>query len=141
MNHFSAIYRGALKDTIATVRIGRGAGAGLGYGIGFALYVSALYLVKGSKPFDAYGVTYFQVVAIYLVGSGIAGALVGLLSPWGGSRLGRIIIGFIAAVPVGFLIGLTALPPESWNESLVSTSLLWAAIIGPGHALVWEATA
>jgi hypothetical protein len=98
-----------------------------------------LSALAGRNGLHTLGITLGEAILIYLLGGLASGCVVGLLSPLGAHRSGRMLIGFIASLPAAGLIGAVLIPPDAWGEELVSTSLVFAAIVGPLHALAWEA--
>lgn len=98
---------------------------GVGWGLAFALvyiaFVLLLYAVRGTVPFERHQVTLPGVIATYFAGALTAGTIVGMMRPLTATRLGAIVTGAIAAVPVylGFGIAVdgwfTAWSADEWS--------------------------
>lgn len=73
---------------------------GLSAALAFSAYVLLLYLFRGAAPFEANDTSLGAVIAAYLFGGLVAGAIIGLLRPFTKRKVGAIIAGIVAAVPV-----------------------------------------
>lgn len=77
-----------------------GASIGLGVGAALAVVASIALVTRGDSVFAKQHVTYAGVIALYLGGGVIAGAIVGALSPLARHDAGVPVIGVAAALPV-----------------------------------------
>jgi hypothetical protein len=119
-------------------RIVEGGKHGLLFGLAYSAYAVILFVVRGPDLFAAQGVGLFELLALYLAGGAVAGAICGGLEPVTGSLFGRILVGIIAALPFAFLLGLTALPAEDVQRNLVPVSFACAVLWGVmGGAMFW----
>lgn len=102
------------RDILADVR--RGVRGGLAFAALYSLWISGIYLLQGSRPFEELHVTFISAVVLYVVIGVVAGAIVGLLLPLTSSRVGAYLVGVIAAVPVAVGIGVGASgTPNQWD--------------------------
>ena len=85
---------------------------GLFFAAIYIAWVTILFLVRGREPFDRLGVNLPVVVAVYLAGGVLSGAVIGLLRPFATRKVGAYLISIIAALPVltGIAISLQGLP-------------------------------
>lgn len=112
--------------------------SGIRFGLAFAAcycaYVSLLYLVAGSAPFDSYGVTLPTVILVYIVGGVLGGAVVGLLLPLARYKVGATLVGILAAIPVvgGAMLSMSGLPPwePADNFAFVFTTVGLGSVCG-----------
>jgi hypothetical protein len=115
-----------------------GAKDGIAFGAAYCLYALILLVVRGPELFSGQGVGVVEVLVVYLVGGAIVGTICGSLEPLTGSLFGRIAVGFIAAVPFAFLLGLTVLPAEDIRPNLVPVALGCAVLWGVmGGVMFW----
>jgi hypothetical protein len=115
-----------------------GAKEGIAFGVAYCLYALILFAVRGPDLFSGPGVGVVEVLVLYLAGGAIAGTICGGLEPLTDSLFGRIAVGFIAAVPLAFLLGLTVLPAEDMRSNLIPVALLAATLWGVmGGVMFW----
>jgi hypothetical protein len=108
-------------------------------GLEWGLYFAAVFVVlatpvavmKGSDLKERYHVTYLGLVSIYLFGGLTGGLVAGLLLPLCRWTVGAMLVGFVAILPVGFLVSLVITPAEKWSEMIPLLPLLGSAIAGP----------
>jgi hypothetical protein len=82
----------------------------------YCLWVSFLYVLRGTEPFERLGVTFGSVVATYLAIGASAGAIVGLLRPLAARGVGAYLVGLAAGFPVALGIVITSEGlPKSWD--------------------------
>jgi hypothetical protein len=109
--------------------------SGTRWGLAFAAFYSAaavlIWLVRGDVAFEAQGTSLWQVLLAYVAGGMAAGVVVGLLMPLGRTRFGAGVIGFVAAVPVMFVVGMAVSPPPTWFTRVPIVAFGCAAILGP----------
>ena len=121
-----------------SARVVEGGKDGLLFGLAYSVYALLLFLVRGPHFFAAQGVGLVELLAVYLAGGAIVGAICGALKPLTGSLAGRILVGVIAAVPFAFLVALSALPAEDLQRNLVRVALACAVLWGVmGGAMFW----
>jgi hypothetical protein len=103
----------------------------------YSAYVILLYAVGGAGPFESRGVSLPSVIGIYLLGGVMGGPIVSYLQPLARSRVGAMMLGVIAMLP---LAGATYLAmATASSEFLLEGVIVTAVLIGAGvGALVWE---
>jgi hypothetical protein len=129
-----------LPDKPLGTRIRVGATWGIGLGLGCIAWVTFLALLPGSARFERLGIPYLVLVAFYLLSGAVAGGIVGLLMPWSRRLPLRMVIGFLAALPISLALSLVVPVPTGWGaREVVHVVLIWAGIVGPLGALVFSA--
>jgi hypothetical protein len=120
-------------------RLGRDVRRGIRWGLYFAaaysLYVVAVVVLRGPSVLARQGVTLIGLVLAYFGGGIIGGAITGALLPIARKPLGAMVVGFFAAVPVCFLMGMLVIPSVEWSTALPVVALGVAALLGPLCAL------
>jgi len=109
---------------------------GIRWGLQFAAiycaYAGALWLARGEAPFTGAETTLAQVIAAYLVGGFVGGAVFGLLEARVESFVSAAFVGFLTAIPVFIPISLAALPRERWFTPIHYFALAWSCLtLGP----------
>src|SRR6266849_3264841 len=104
---------------------------GLYVAIVFILLATVVVLVRRTDLEAEYNLTYWQLVAIYLIGGLAGGTLAGFLLPLCRSTLGSMFAGFVAILPFAFLISLAITPQSDWGAKIPLLPLLGSAIAGP----------
>lgn len=89
-----------------------------------------IYLLKGSAPFDQYGLTLMDVLLIYAFGGVAGGALGGSLLPLATWRIGAVLLGGLSAVPMFFAIAMLSGRPSVF--ALLMSSGLLGGVVGYG---------
>lgn len=112
------------------------------YGLGFAVIYAALglviALVTGGRALEANRLDVWQMLLSYLVGGMVAGLIVGLLLPVGRWLVGAMFLGYVAAVPVGFVFELVDAASLPGREIDVVGPFIWAGALGVvGGAGLW----
>ena len=124
-----------------------GVGFGLAFAAVYSLYVTMLYLVEGSQPFDRLHTSLLQMIAIYAIGGVTAGTVVGVMRPYLRARLVAILVGILAAIVVfcGVAIASHGMPwhwhRAEWGSLALSSLLLgsfggnwfWKRPLGSNH--------
>lgn len=114
---------------------------GTQYGMGFALLFSAYAVIQriafGPNVFDSYHMTFVSVVGVYLGGGLLSGTLVGLLRPIARYPLGAALVGFLAALPIAFVIEKLSDAGASWNYIDTITVTVCSVGLGTLPALFW----
>jgi hypothetical protein len=127
------------KPHLIWSRIVAGGKDGVLFGFGYSAYAVVLFVFRGPAFFAAQGVGLLELIALYLAGGAMAGAVCGALKPLTDVLIGRILVGIIAALPFAFLLGLTVLPPEDVRPGLVPVALMAASIWGVlGGLIFWH---
>ena len=110
---------------------------GLGIGVLFSLYVVVAYAVTAGSILDGYGTTLPVVLATYLGGGIVGGAIVGALLPLGRRWYGAMLVGSIGLMPFYAMIEFAMFPAGRRSIYMLST-LLVAATVGSLAGLgVW----
>jgi hypothetical protein len=115
-------------------------GALFGFSIGmmFSVYVSLLYVVRGSAPFERLEVSVLSVVVFYLLGGIAIGSLVGLLLPLAKSRLGAVLVGSVAGTAT-FVFALVSIYGfTSWSGVAALLAVTWGVLVGSSCGLVYR---
>jgi hypothetical protein len=112
-----------------------GVSRGVGIALVYCVWVTAVYLISGSEPFNSIGVTYASVVTTYLGVGAASGLLIGALKPITVHRSGAYFVGLLAGIPVGVgLILCVSGPPSRWTEAewvlIPIMSIGWGLVIG-----------
>lgn len=111
--------------------------AGLFFACFYSLFVTGLYLLRGSAPFEANETTYGQVVLSYFGTGIVAGALVGLLRPLLRWRLGAVVVGVVAAFAV--FVGISLVDQggfSQWDAGTWRMCAVLAVLLGAPCALI-----
>jgi len=74
----------------------------------YSLYAVGLYLLRGTQPFEAHGITLGTTLAAYYVGGIVAGGIIGALLPLTRFRIGAMFIYSLAAFFVFLSIAVAA---------------------------------
>ena len=117
-----------------------GAFFGLILGLMYSAIALAIYLNRGSRPFEANEVTLFSTVVIYLLGGLLGGSFTGLLSPLTRTRTGSIGVGMLAFLPVIFGFSfIVEGAPSGWDNATVIVIVLTAVLLGgwAGYLFWW----
>jgi hypothetical protein len=115
-------------------------------GIAFAtltsLWVGGLAILRGSVRFETYGLTIWQIMAVYFAGGVAGGAVVGLLRPVTKYRLGAALVGLVAAVPLAFAVEIALQgSPSHWGDLEWGFIKFFACVMGPAGGLIrWYQT-
>ena len=104
-------------------------------GAALTVFAGLLLAVRGPKVLGQQNLTFGSIAALYLLGGGFGGLLLGLLRPLVKWRWGAALTGILIAIPFGLGIRLldTGLSPWSTEDSLVLTFFS----IGLGAPLGW----
>ncbi len=94
-----------------------GARWGTYYLLALGAWVLLLYLLRGPAPFDRLGVTLWSVLAVYLASGLSAGPIVGAMLPLVRWRLGAVITGILAALPVGAAAAMAVVEEAPWSRA------------------------
>ena len=89
---------------------------GIRAGLTFTVIAVIAFVLDFKHTLSAKGLTFLAVAAAYLGGGVVAGAIVGALRPLGRSRLGAVLLGVIACVPVAIAIRLAAEGFTPWTR-------------------------
>lgn len=106
---------------------------GLSIAAVYCVWVTALFLMQGSGPFDRQGVTLRSVILTYLGVGVTAGGAVGLLRPMTSHRFGAYLAGIIAGIPVavGLAICVRGFPSQ-WDVADRILVPVFSVIAGVG---------
>ena len=127
---------GTGEETVSVANLKWGILRGLFLGSVYSAYVLLVYLIRGADAFSALGLTLGTLVAAYLGGGVVSGAVVGALRPLTKSHAGCIFVGTVAAVPTFLGVGLAMYGAFSqWTADDAGSVILAIAILGPlfGH--------
>jgi hypothetical protein len=108
-----------------------GVGLGLAFAAVYSLYVTVLYLIEGSQPFERLHTSLLMVIAAYAFGGVTAGAIVGVMRPYLRIRLVAILVGILAAVFVFFGVGVAADGmPWRWTRNAWLSTAICSLLLG-----------
>jgi hypothetical protein len=97
----------------------------------FTVWVTILFLLRGTEPFDKQGVSFAAVVLFYLVGGATGGVIAGVLWPLTKWRAGAYLVGLLVALVVSTgLMFLLEGNPLSWGIAVILTILIMTVIYG-----------
>ena len=97
----------------------------------YCVYVLVMFAVRGAEPFHRIPGGIIAVLLFYLFSVVTAGAIVRLLGRFVHRWYASMIVGAIAALPVGFAVSALAVPPDRWARDYVLVALLFACYLGP----------
>jgi hypothetical protein len=101
-------------------------------GLFFAAFFTAFVaLTHGIGPFEQWGITFWEVAAVYFIGGVVVGSIVALLHPLTGTLLGRMFVGFVAMIPCTFMLSSLLGPPPRLDWATVWNILGYSAVMGP----------
>ena len=104
---------------------------GLGIALGLVLLVLLLYVLGGSRRFEANNTTFQSVVVVYLTSGIIGGAMAGLLRPLICSLLGSICVGVIIAFfTVSNVVFSMRGDPRAWQAEVWMLIFLVSVVLG-----------
>lgn len=97
----------------------------------YCAWVVGVYVFHGPGPFDRNNVTLMAVIVTY-IGIGIfGGAVVGLMRPFTGTKIGAYAVGFVTGFLAAFGIGfLVAGSPVSWQLPEWGTIPIFGSVAG-----------
>lgn len=102
-------------------------------GLGTAAFLSVvaglIFLFGGPRP-DDFDTAYWQLLVLYGSGGVIAGSIAGLLAPAARHWAGAMLVGCIAAVPLGTLAHITMYGMAQWTRDDVEVILVWSIAVG-----------
>ncbi len=102
---------------------------GLGIGVVLSAWVTLVYVIAGSAPFQRNGVTFVQTVAVYLTAGPLGGLLVALAHPLYRSIVGAFALGTLALFPAYLGFGILEIGNEHVS-SVFLVALLAALLVG-----------
>ena len=121
-------------------RLSRDIRWGVANGALFAAVLSGLVAIVRAPSGELTGSRLWLVIATYFASGISAGLVVGILRPWTRRRIGAVLVGIVAAVPVGIAIGL-AYDMTSQQHFSWLVLLLFTVIAGPlGGWIRWSQT-
>lgn len=104
------------------------------WGIGIGSFLSILpllaYMLFGSKPFADLHTSLPKVLAIYVLGGCIAGALVGLVMPMIRSDVIAAVVGSIVGVLFACAIQIMDASGEGWTSASIFAVVVAGVVIG-----------
>src|SRR6266576_2482267 len=104
---------------------------GLVYATVYSAYATVVVLVRGGPVLNVYHLTLPTLIGLYFGGGVLAGGIAGALLPIGRHLIGAMFVGFVAALPVMFLMAMAMLPSDEWSSTLPTVGLSSAAVLGP----------
>jgi hypothetical protein len=110
---------------------------GVYFGVVFSAIATVMVIIAGpgSLAEKGYNVGYLGLIALYLVGGFVSGALAGAMLPLCRTTVGVMVTGAVAALPLMFLVAPVVVPREDWSEYMPWFAFIAAAIWGPVCAL------
>ena len=114
-------------------------GWGLLIAMGFSIWVLALYLRRGSAPFENVGTTLWAVILLYFCAAILVGPIVGLLLPLARTtRSGSALVGIVAAIPFYAMARITVEGFTSWARGEAFVILVLALLVGAPVGLAYR---
>lgn len=111
-------------------RMHRGIRVSLYYaGIYFALAVVQVAATKG-RVLGEWGFSLLGLVAFHLFAGVSTGLIIGLLAPLARFRVGAAAVGFVALLPLSFMMFSIMVPPEDKAGAMPWLPLSFAAVYG-----------
>lgn len=113
----------------------------------YVAFVSAMFAVRGNRPFERLDVPYWQVASSYVVAGLLGGTVVGILRPATRSKWGAKVVGATAGtIAIAPIWAILAGPPSRWNVLHVLVLLIMGVglgiwVLGPElhkSALGWQ---
>ena len=109
---------------------------GVSYGVFFGLIYTAIAVamwIMMPVGQDAPALELAAIIAIYVLGGVVAGAIVGLMLPLARSRLGAAGVGAVAMFPIAMaVIGMRAGPVWTWGSVEWWSIIISALVLGGG---------
>ena len=96
----------------------------------YGLFAALQYLINGPALEAAHGVTLPTVVAVYILGGCIGGALVGLLLPSIRSKLACAVVGIVALLPIAVIVHYSAAGDHAWTPLRIATTIVGPILLG-----------
>jgi hypothetical protein len=103
-----------------------------------SIWVLILAILSGSTTLSVRGtrVGALTIIAVYLAGGGLGGAIVGVLLPLVRWRLGSVLVGIIAVLPlaagVTYSLAVASAPGMDWITMTIVAVVL-GGILGPAY--------
>jgi hypothetical protein len=103
-----------------------------------SIWVLSLAILTGSMTLSVRGtrVGALTIIAVYLAGGGIGGAIVGALLPLVRWRLGSVLVGIIAVLPLAagitYSLAVASAPGMDWITMIIGAVVL-GGILGPAY--------
>lgn len=104
---------------------------GLAFAAVYCLYALGLFVARGSSHFERQDVTLPLLLAAYIFGGLLGGAIVGLLRPLTRSRLGSVFVGLSTAIPVAVGFRMADAGVTAWDSGDLRTVLIFSLVLGP----------
>ncbi len=73
---------------------------------------------------------------LYLIGGPVAGAVAVSLKPFAKHWLGYVVSATAVCIPVGFMIGMIAVPLDRWPNELFVVTGIWVLRFGPASGTI-----
>jgi hypothetical protein len=107
----------------------------------YSAWVSIIYALNGTAPFDRVGISPDDAIGLYLGGGAVCGAVVGLLWPLAKSRAGAYLTATIAAAfgALGLGCAMEGMP-QHWGPDVWTGLSVMAICAGVGFGgSLWRA--
>ena len=119
-------------------RVHWGIGHGLAVAVAFSAWaVIVVGIIGGGRAFEEYGIALPQVLAVYLAGGFVGGAVFGALAPLGRTRLGALLAGVAVLLPVYTMSTFLAAGVAEWRVG-VGGGLILATFVGGPCGLIYR---
>jgi hypothetical protein len=97
----------------------------------YCAFVLGMFAVRGTEPFRRVRGGLIATMLLYVFSALTAGVIVGILGRFVTRWYAAMIVGAIAALPVGLAATALTLPPERWARDFILVALLFAFFVGP----------
>jgi hypothetical protein len=124
----------SIKEIFSDVRAGIFIGLAIGSLLGIFVGVT-----HGFSRVSELNISYLSALVFYVTAFPIAGAIVGALRPLNNTLPGRMLLGFLAMLPIGYLAFSTLDGNMASGFTTLWKTLGFAAVLGPLGAAVLSA--
>lgn len=124
-----------MKTLLRNIKTGISWGVYLGFVFSVIATIMIVFAGPGALHEQGYNVSYVGLMALYLGGGILSGALAGSLLPLCRTTLGVMVTGGVAALPLMFLVAPVVVPREDWSDHMPWFAFIAVAIWGPVCAL------
>lgn len=108
----------------------------LGVGVLGSVWVVLAGMMRTGSPSAIDGLSPGSLVAVYLVGSGLAGVIIGALNPFVRSRSMSAGVGFLASLPPATLVAMMARPGGPMGLYVLS-GVITSLMLGAGYGAIF----
>src|SRR5258708_2171777 len=122
----------------AWVRFAWGGSWGVLFGGACSMLALVQWLLQGPTLFDRHHLTLSGLVATYLIGGAVGGAIAGALLIVARWKAGAAAIGVLTIVPLGAAIQFLTLGDRHWDGASTATLVIGALAIGIPSGIIYH---